>query len=70
MFLWTGDDSSVFILSTDYKVFLSRSQDGLTPLHAASHEGHDRVLHLLIQAGASVEQESEVRWCQSRVSVL
>jgi len=39
-------------------------------LHAASQEGHDRVLHLLIQAGANVEQETEVRWFQSRVSVL
>ena len=36
-------------------------QDGWTPFHAASQEGHDQVVELLLQAGASVDQETEVR---------
>ena len=38
------------------------SQDGWTTLHAACREGHVQVAELLLHAGASVEQETEVRW--------
>ena len=38
------------------------SQDGVTALHVACHEGHDQVVELLLQAGASVDQKAEVRW--------
>ena len=39
----------------------SLSQDGWTPFHAACHEGHAQVAELLLQAGASLEMETEVR---------
>ena len=41
---------------------LTLSQHGSTALHAACHEGHVQVAELLLQAGASVEQETKVRW--------
>ena len=37
------------------------SQDRPTALHVACFEGHIQVVELLLQAGASVEQEAEVR---------
>ena len=37
------------------------SQYGATALHVACQEGHDRVAELLLQAGASVDQKTEVR---------
>ena len=40
----------------------SLPKDGWTPLHSACHEGHTQVPELLLQPGASVEQETEVRW--------
>ena len=39
-------------------------KDGWTPFHAACHEGHAQVAELLLQAGASLEMETEVRWDQ------
>ena len=36
-------------------------QNVWTPFHAACQEGHDQVVDLLLQAGASVDQETEVR---------
>ena len=39
------------------------SQLGSTPLYLASQEGHIQVTELLLQAGASVDQENEVRCC-------
>jgi len=38
------------------------SQDGFAALHVACQEGHVRVAEMLLQAGASVEQETKVRW--------
>jgi len=38
------------------------SQNGFTALHSACWEGHDRVAEILLQAGASLEQETKVRW--------
>ena len=38
------------------------SQDGSAALHAACQEGHERVAEILLQAGASLEQETKVRW--------
>ena len=38
------------------------SQDGATVLHLACVGGHDQVVVLLLQAGACVDQETEVRW--------
>jgi len=43
-------------------MYIVLSQDGWTPLHVACQEGHAQVAELLLQAGASVEQETEVRW--------
>ena len=50
----------------DYKYTLiftvDLSQDGATALHVACQKGHDQVAELLLQAGASVEQKTKVRW--------
>ena len=35
-------------------------QDGACPLHIASQEGHDRVVNMLLQAGATVDLQSKV----------
>ena len=43
------------------------SQNGATALHVASQEGHNQVVELLLQAGASVELETEVRWEISQI---
>ena len=69
-------------ISVHWSVLLILLQDGWTPLHAACQEGHDEVAELLLQAGASVDQETEVRcgdgqdwvcdteWCTHTVSFL
>ena len=49
-------------INVHWSLLLTLSQDGWTPLHAACQEGHVQVAELLLQAGASVEQETEVRW--------
>ena len=48
----------------DYKctLLLTLPQDGFAPLHVACFGGHYQVAELLLQAGASVEQETKVRW--------
>ena len=38
------------------------SQNGFAALHAACQEGHERVAEILLQAGASLQQETKVRW--------
>ena len=43
-------------------LLLTLFQDGFAALHAACHEGHTQVAELLLQVGASVELETEVRW--------
>ena len=43
-------------------LLLTLSQDGFGALHVACQEGHALVVELLLQAGASVEQETKVRW--------
>ena len=43
------------------------SQDGVTALHVACLGGHDQVIELLLQAGASVDQKAKVRWEISQV---
>ena len=40
---------------------ISLSQDGFTALHAACLEGHDSIVSLLLQAGANMDKETEVR---------
>ena len=41
-----------------------------TSLHRACQEGHTQVAELLLQAGASVEQETVVRWGASQDCVV
>ena len=48
------------MLTIDFYCWLSQS--GFAALHVACQEGHTQVAELLLQAGASVEQETEVRW--------
>ena len=63
----------LFITSdhVDYKCTLiftvDLSQDGATVLYLACLGGHDQVVELLLQAGASVDQEAKVRWEISQV---
>ena len=40
----------------------SLPKDGWTALRVACFGGHTQVAELLLQAGASVEQETKVRW--------
>ena len=49
---------------------ISLPKDGWTSFHAVCHEGHVQVAELLLQAGASVEKETEVRWDQSVLGCL
>ena len=35
-------------------------QEGYTPLHNASQEGHDGIVEILLQAGASVDLQTKV----------
>ena len=43
------------------------SQAGATALHLACFGGHDWVVELLLEAGASVDQKAKVRWEISQV---
>ena len=43
-------------------LWLTLPQDGWTPLNVACDKGHYQIAELLLQAGASVEQETKVRW--------
>ena len=56
--------SEHFIIVTGHYLSLLDflSQDGSVALHAACQEGHVRVTKLLLQAGASLDQETKVRW--------
>ena len=40
--------------------FFMYIQEGYTPLHNASQEGHDRIVEILLQAGASVDLQTKV----------
>ena len=55
----------------DYKrtlIFIvDLSQDGATALHLACLGGHNQIAELLLQAGASVDQKTKVRWWISQV---
>ena len=46
----------------DQSLLLTLLQNGFAALHIACQEGHAQVAELLLQAGASVEQETKVRW--------
>ena len=38
-------------------------QDGHCPLHIASQKGHDRIVEMLLQAGATVDLQNKVEDC-------
>ena len=40
--------------------FLSMTQDGASPLYKASEKGHDDVVQLLLDGGASVDLPTKV----------
>ena len=63
--------SSLVIMLTINMIFtVDLSQNWATPLHAASQEGHDQVVELLLQAGASVDQKAKVRWESVKLCVI
>ena len=41
------------------------TQDGCCPLHVASQEGHDRIVEMLLQGGATVDLQNKVENCSS-----
>ena len=50
------------MLAHTHKVvaFFLHIQEGYTPLHNASQEGHDGIVEILLQAGASVDLQAKV----------
>ena len=40
--------------------FFMHIQEGYTPLHNASQEGHDGIVEILLQVGASVDLQTKV----------
>ena len=46
----------------DRSLLLTLLQNGFAALHIACQKGQAQVAELLLQAGASVEQETKVRW--------
>ena len=50
------------MLTVKLSLLLTVSQDRFAALHVAYQEGHTQVAELLLQAGASVDQETEVSW--------
>ena len=41
--------------------FFMYIQEGFTPVHNAIQEGHDGIVEILLQAGASVDLQTKVR---------
>ena len=39
------------------------TQDGTSPLHIASQKGHNRIVEMLLQAGATVDLQNKVENC-------
>ena len=39
------------------------AQDGCSPLYFASQEGHDMIVQMLLQAGATVDLQNKVEDC-------
>ena len=39
------------------------TQDGACSLHISSQEGHDRIVEMLLQAGATVDLQDKVQDC-------
>ena len=39
------------------------TQDGTSPLYIASQNGHDRIVEMLLQAGATVDLQDKVKDC-------
>ena len=45
-------------------------QDGGTPLYGASQEGHDGIVEMLLQAGATVDLQLKVEDCYDSSSLV
>ena len=62
--------SSLVIMLTLNMIFtVDLSQNGATALHVACLGGHNQVVELLLQAGASVDQKTKVRWGVSYIAL-
>ena len=43
--------------------------DGCSPLYDASQEGHDGIVEMLLQAGATVDLQTKVEECDSTLFI-
>ena len=46
------------------------AQNGVSPVYAASHEGHTDVVDILVKAGANIDQAYKTVWqiCEQNVT--
>ena len=61
--------SLVIMLTLNMIFTVDLSQNGATALHVACLGGHNQVVELLLQAGASVDQNTKVRWGVSYIAL-
>ena len=56
-------DTNLYIHITHTHHHHHGTQDGFSPLFVASQKGHDRIVEMLLQAGATVDLQNKVKDC-------